>query len=127
MFTVLVCGGRDYDDYHKLESVLLSLCDKKKLWQLSSKSLRNSLRVVTGACPTGADHLAKAWAGLWDARYQGYPADWKKFGLRAGPVRNQEMINSEKIDLMIAFPGGAGTRDCVWRARKAGIPVQEVK
>jgi predicted polyphosphate/ATP-dependent NAD kinase len=29
-----------------------------------------------------------------------------------------------KPDLVVAFPGGDGTADMVWRAEAAGVPVQ---
>jgi hypothetical protein len=47
-------------------------------------------------------------------------------GKAAGPIRNQRMIDEGKPDLVIAFPGGRGTADMVSRAKKAGIPVQEI-
>ena len=122
-FTVLVCGGRDYENYEKVYNVLASLCDKHKLWVNSEAS---GLRIVTGGAP-GADMWAGYWAVGNGAQVKIYLPDWDQFGLRAGPIRNQLMLDSEKIDLVIAFPGGSGTRDMVSRARKAKTPVQEVK
>ncbi len=55
------------------------------------------------------------------------PADWDKFGKGAGPIRNQQMIDEGKPDLVVAFPGGTGTADMVKRAKKHGIEVIEVK
>src|SRR5690606_30354012 len=54
-----------------------------------------------------------------------YPADWRRHGRAAGPIRNQEMADAG-ADLCIAFPGGRGTADMVRRARAAGIPVRSV-
>ena len=127
-FTVLVCGGRDYADYEKVFNALSDLCDKRKLWSDNAYAVKiaNGLRVVTGGA-RGADTMAEAWAQNNGAQSKVYPADWKQFGLRAGPVRNQQMIDEEKIDLVIGFPGGSGTRDMLSRARKAKICVQEVK
>jgi predicted Rossmann-fold nucleotide-binding protein len=42
-------------------------------------------------------------------------------GLAAGPIRNQQMIDEGKPDLVIAFPGGAGTHDMMARATKANL------
>lgn len=36
------------------------------------------------------------------------------------------MLKEGKPDLVIAFPGGNGTKDMVTKARKAGIEVIEV-
>jgi len=48
-----------------------------------------------------------------------YPADWETYGRAAGPIRNQKMLDSEQINLCVAFPGGAGTADMVARCKKA--------
>jgi acyl-CoA synthetase (NDP forming) len=55
-----------------------------------------------------------------------FPANWKKHGKSAGPIRNQLMLDVGKPDLVIAFPGGSGTADMIRRARKAGVPVKEI-
>ena len=54
------------------------------------------------------------------------PAQWGKFGDAAGPIRNAKMLE-EELDLVVAFPGGAGTADMVRRSKKAGFKVMEVK
>jgi len=54
-------------------------------------------------------------------------AKWSKHGRAAGPIRNQEMIDECKPDLVVAFPGGRGTADMVRRAKAAGIRVIEVQ
>lgn len=46
--------------------------------------------------------------------------------IAAGPMRNSRMINA-RPDLVVAFPGNAGTRDCKRQARRALISVREIK
>jgi hypothetical protein len=67
--------------------------------------------------PVTRRHIRSRWQASASAR-------WEQYGKRAGPLRNEEMIQSG-ADLVIAFAGGAGTADCVRRARRAGIPVRE--
>lgn len=117
---VLVCGGRDYGDVIKVNDVL-----KKKIGYAGHPDQPSHATVIVG-CALGADTLAERWAdaaGCWIERY---PADWKKHGPAAGPIRNQQMLDEGKPTLVIAFPGGRGTADMVARARKAGIVVHEV-
>lgn len=109
MTTVLVCGGRDYEDREHVYRGLSRLKPK---------------RVVTGDCPTGTDRLAYLWAKEHDVEYEGYPADWNNFGRSAGPMRNTQMLKAERIDIVLAFPGGAGTADMVSKALKANITVR---
>jgi predicted Rossmann-fold nucleotide-binding protein len=38
-------------------------------------------------------------------------------------MRNQQMIDDGKPDVVIAFPGGSGTADMIRRAEAAGVKV----
>lgn len=83
--------------------------------------------VVIHGAARGADTEA-----AWLARGRGlaveaFPADWRKHGRAAGPLRNQRMLDEGKPDLVIAFSGGKGTADMVRRAEAAGVKVVRVK
>ena len=52
-----------------------------------------------------------------------HTAQWAKYGKAAGPMRNQEMLDSG-IDLVVAFPGGRGTADMLDKARLAGVVIE---
>ena len=119
---ILVCGGRDFDDWHKI---------KEYIHLNFSGFARDSLTVITGGA-NGADFLARCvvkymneQAG-WNLTYEEYPADWKKYGKPAGHIRNQQMLDEGKPDLVIAFKGGTGTADMVRRAKNAGVEVIEI-
>jgi hypothetical protein len=57
-------------------------------------------------------------------KIEAHRADWSKHLRAAGVIRNQEMVDAG-ADVCFAFPTGEakGTRDCIRRAEKAGIPV----
>lgn len=114
---VLVCGGRDFDDWGKL--------DKKLDELLHSKGYYYAFTIIEGGAK-GADFLARVWAKYMDIPFEEYPADWNKHGKAAGGIRNQQMLDEGKPDLVVAFAGGAGTADMVRRAKKAGVEVEEV-
>ncbi len=40
-------------------------------------------------------------------------------------IRNREMLLKEVPDLVIAFPGGPGTRGMIAFAEKQGVPVKK--
>jgi hypothetical protein len=112
MTRVLICGGRDYQDwgvYDHLDRI---------------HSARPFSSVITGGA-RGADLLAGYWAERRGIPSDIYPADWAGHGRAAGPIRNQKMLDEGKPDLVVAFPGGRGTADMVRRARKAGVAVIE--
>lgn len=83
-----------------------------------------SLVIVHGDCPSGADAIARRVATDNGIRHEPHPAEWGRYGVMAGPIRNQEMVDLG-ADACLAFPLGRsiGTRDCMHRAKKAGIPV----
>lgn len=121
---VLVCGGRDFDDWDLLSYTLYTIFND------GVRDLTLPFVVITGdAC--GADWLARAWAkykkiDFNSISYEGYPADWKTHGKAAGSIRNQQMLDEGKPDLVVAFPGGRGTADMVKRAKRANIEVIEI-
>lgn len=108
---VLVCGGRDFQDQQTVNKVMNRF-----------KSLHGDLEIACGNAK-GADTLAEHWAISEGIQCYLYPANWKKHGLHAGPIRNQEMLDKFNPDYVIAFPGGTGTRDMCRRAKRAGIKV----
>lgn len=111
---VLVCGGRDYSDENRLFAVLDDI-DKQ-----------HNITLLISGCASGADTLAMRWSLKWDLQVAMFPADWKKHGRAAGPIRNARMIDEGKPDLVVAFEGGKGTADMIRRARAAGLRVIEV-
>lgn len=110
---ILVCGGRDYDDYE-------AVC--RHLDQIPDVTM-----VIQGGA-RGADALAKRWAAERNIHCAEVPAIWRPHGIldrTAGPKRNRAMLTLMP-DAVVAFPGGSGTADmmriagaagvCVWRA-----------
>lgn len=110
---VLVCGGRDFTDRERLFRVIDWLCP-------------DQITCIIHGGATGADTLAGEWAKYSYVECKVYPAQWDKYGRSAGPVRNQQMLDEGKPDLVLAFPGGAGTRNMIMLARRAGVDVLEV-
>lgn len=119
IYRVLVTGSRRWSDVQALEGALLAV------WH-DITQLGGDMVVVHGNA-RGADRLADAWARRNTIPVERHPADWS-LGRRAGPLRNQAMVNLG-AHLVLAFPAGAatGTRDCMRRARAAGIEVVEVE
>jgi ABC-type Fe3+-hydroxamate transport system substrate-binding protein len=92
---------------------------KEKLDDLHDKN--HFTEVIHGAAQ-GADRLAGVWARWNNIKESPYPADWKQYGSRAGYVRNTEMLEKGKPDMVIAFKGGKGTNMMVELAEKANVP-----
>jgi len=74
---------------------------------------------------TGVDTQVKDYLHGLTMPYSVYYADWAEHGVSAGPIRNKAML--EEADLLIAFPGGNGTANCVNQAVAKGIEVIKIE
>lgn len=116
-FRVLVTGGRDFHAQRAVDVVLDQVF----------ADCRGGMVLLHGAA-AGADACANAWAMAKRAAgasvgIHRWHAEWRRFGAAAGRLRNQRMFEEGRPDLVVAFPGGADTADCVRRAQEAGIGV----
>jgi hypothetical protein len=113
---VLITGSRHWTDRTLIETALRDA---------------GATVVVHGGC-VGADMIAHALAlgtlRLSPKNVRIYPAKWEEHGRKAGPIRNQEMLDKEHtrrepIDAYLAFPlpESVGTHDMIRRCKKAGI------
>lgn len=114
---VIITGSRSWDAPSVAGRVIQRLRQRYK---------DADLVIVHGDCPTGIDAAFDKVSRLSYLKVERYPADWTTHGDAAGPVRNQQMIDSG-ADFVIAahqsIAWSRGTKDCVSRALKAGIPV----
>ncbi|MBR0908260.1 hypothetical protein [Bradyrhizobium liaoningense] len=60
---------------------------------------------------SSADACADRWARSRHIDVQAFPAAWVRHGNAAGPIRNGQMLRDGKPGLVVAFPGGRGTRN----------------
>jgi hypothetical protein len=132
MKNFLICGGRLYGE-RKFPDGSPRIIGEAELRQFADAMAtfagkheadikEGRVTIVNGGCKTGADKLARGLAMIWEAYCITIPARWSQYGKAAGPKRN-EVMAAQKLDGVIAFPGGRGTADMVSRAREADVPV----
>jgi len=121
---ILICGGRDYWNQAFVDSVLDKIKGRSK----------TALFIITGGAK-GADTLGRNWARKRGVQSEHFPADWnnidapgvvvkynrygKPYNAVAGLQRNESMLNNEKPNLVVAFPGGSGTDHMVRITKQA--------
>lgn len=106
---VIIAGGRSYQPTSE---------DRASLDFFHEQS---PITEVLCGMANGADAEGARWARRRGIPVHEYPPNWASFGKRAGPMRNQTMVDD--ADALIAFPGGAGTADVIRRAKSKGIDV----
>lgn len=98
-YRILITGSRDWDDTKAIERALSKYVmeDEDGFWEIPER-----FTLISGACPTGADRLCEEFWGGYNGTLDLYPADWDKYGKRAGFVRNAEMVALQP-DICYAF------------------------
>lgn len=118
---VIVCGGLDFTDRTLLYAALDRVLERHP-----------QLTIIQGAA-RGADTMGGDWARARKRPCLVFPADWRRFGLSAGPRRNQQMLDKALemrregvVDVVgvVAFPTrDRGTAHTMRIAHAAGVPV----
>ncbi len=107
---LLICGDRKWTNSQLIEDLF---------WYL-----RPDMLIAGGA--NGADSTAAITAVRLQVPHTIFPAQWGKHGKSAGPIRNQQMIDEGKPDLIVAFHNhieqSAGTADMLMKAERQRIP-----
>lgn len=79
--------------------------------------------VVLSGTARGIDQMGERWASRNGITIERYPANWKIWGKRAGPLRNEKMANN--ADALIAVWDGLsrGTSHMIATAQRKGLRV----
>ena len=105
-----IVGSRKFHNYRYLENLL--------------EPIKESIEWIISGGAKGVDTLAERYARKHNIPFLLFPANWDRYGKRAGLMRNQQIV--DEADHMIAIPTSTskGTRDSIRRARAKGIPVE---
>jgi hypothetical protein len=99
---------------------------------VTEKEVREALRVCTwigfvsavvSGTARGADTFGERWAEDNNISITRFPADWNKYGRRAGPIRNEEMANNAEGLVAVWDGKSRGTRSMIELALKYGLRV----
>jgi len=121
---ILVCGGRDFANRDLFNKTLNDI------------NKETPISVILHGNARGADSMSWSWIlknnqGRCDETQLeciAFNADWDKYGKAAGPIRNKQMLDEGKPDLVIAFlaEGSKGTKNMIDQATKAGVEVKVI-
>ncbi len=109
---VCVSGSRDYEHLANVDRVLLAL--------------PRGIVVVHGGAE-GVDRRADEVARRVGVEVEVWKADWERYGRRAGPLRNRQMVAS--CDFLLAFWNGVsrGTASAIQAAVDEDVPFEIVE
>ena len=115
---IIVCGSRDFNDKKTVFDMLDVLRE-------TFRECPTDDEIVTGGA-RGADAFAADYAKERGLELTVFPANWKRYGRAAGPIRNREMLDyaMQTIKpLVIAFWDGRsrGTAQMLELAKQNGL------
>ena len=110
---LIVCGGVDFNDYEYFRREMDRLV-----------AFYEKISLVSGHAK-GADTFAEKYAAEKNIPIRVFPAEWKKYGRAAGPIRNRAMLEyaREETPVVAAFWNGKsrGTGNMLKQAGAAGV------
>jgi hypothetical protein len=126
---VLVCGGRDYgvETYEKGTEQAYS--EEQNVYlvldSIDNEAEGGITQIIHGGA-NGADTWAGNWANMKNVPTRVFEAQWRTYGKAAGFKRNIQMAEQDP-DLVVAFPGGRGTKMMIDISKKRGLNVRVVE
>jgi hypothetical protein len=112
---VIVCGSREWTDRALIHDTLAALTEHGRV-------------VIVHGAARGADRIADEEARALGFDVEPHPADWRRYGKRAGPIRNALML-SLGCSRVIAFWDGysRGTEHMIRIARESEARVTVIR
>ena len=115
----IVAGGRNF-----LRGASLNEISNTAKWLRNTLQVNNVDTIISGMC-RGADMFGLNIAFEEGMEILEFPADWVKYGKKAGYLRNQQM--SKHADIVILFPGGKGTEHMENISKLRGLKIIKYK
>ncbi len=101
--TLAIIGGRDYNDYPRLQQVIETYFTKE-----TNGFKQFTFDTIVSGAASGADRLGATFAKEHNIKLIEYPADWQRWGRSAGFIRNEDIIKAADCVL------------CMWDGQSKG-------
>lgn len=111
---VIIAGSRTFDNFE----VLVERCDY---------FLRNlgEVTIVSGTA-RGADKLGEMYAEMREFPIKRFPADWDKYGKKAGHIRNEQMAQFAEYLILFWDGKSKGSANMLMNAKKYNLKIKQV-
>lgn len=106
---VIIAGSRSITDYETVKQAI--------------KDSGFDISLLVCGTAKGVDTLGEDWAIENHIPIEYHPADWRRYGMAAGPIRNRWM--AESADALIAIWDGqsVGTASMIYLAQKRNLKI----
>jgi len=110
---IVVSGWRDYTDYAEFSKVMHLVVGGR------------AVELIAGDA-SGADAMTQRYAREHALPFTMFPADWRRYGKGAGPIRNCAMVAVAQELVAFQKEGTPGTQNAIDEARKAALKITVV-
>lgn len=112
---LVIAGSRVFNNMEKV----------KELIEVAVSAMNKPVTTVLCGCAQGVDIAGAEWATERGIKVDYYPADWKKYGKAAGPIRNKKMaVDSDEV-LVIRAKISPGSENMVEKTLESGKVLHE--
>lgn len=122
---LIIAGGRNFGNWETVKRTIdyfLSETDDKDIeivsGRCSDKKGVHTFTTSEGIKVYGADGLGEKYALLRGYKVRPFPADWDRYGGRAGPIRNREMAKYGTHAVVYWDVTSRGSRDMIAQAKQ---------
>ena len=114
---VAIVGSRNFTDYIQFKEIVDNYISE----------IGDVDMIISGGC-SGVDSMAEKYADEHHIAIKIFPANWTKYGKRAGPIRNTEIVNDCTHLLALPSKSSVGTKDSINKAKhlKKSVKIVEV-
>ena len=120
-FNIIIAGSRTFNDLKTLTDAT-----DKFLATIARMHFGRNVTVISGTAQ-GADKLGEKYAGMHKYKVTQMPADWERFGKRAGYLRNEEMAKIAHACIVFWKDQSHGSKNMIEIARAKGIPTAVIE
>lgn len=106
---VIIAGSRKINDYQRVLDAI--------------KNSEFDITEVISGRAKGVDTYGERYSFENKITLKTFPADWKKYGKAAGPIRNGQMAEYGEALIAIWDGESRGTQDMVRQATKKGLKI----
>jgi hypothetical protein len=106
MSRLAIVGYRHFTDYEVFTRIV------------NNYMLEYEIETIISGGAEGVDTMAKEYANEYEYNYIEFPADWTKYGVQAGPIRNTQIVQNCDRVLAFASTNSRGTFDTIKKAKK---------
>ncbi len=98
-----------------------SMADLKKVNDAFLKIYTKGDKICSGLCPKGGDRFAVILSAIYNIPPIWYPANWNKYGKKAGMIRNTDIAKTSDVLIACVSPDRTGgTEDTIKKFENLG-------